>query len=64
MGPKRKIMVVGDPDQSIYGWRGADMTMILNFEQDFPSAKVVILDQNYRSSGTILGAANALIEGN
>ena len=64
VGPKRKIMVVGDPDQSIYGWRGADMTMILNFEQDFPSAKVVILDQNYRSSGTILGAANALIEGN
>ena len=64
VGPARKIMVVGDPDQSIYGWRGADMGMILNFEKDFPSSKVVILDQNYRSSGNILGAANSLIEGN
>lgn len=64
VGPEHRIMVVGDPDQSIYGWRGADMGMILNFEKDFPPAKVVILDQNYRSSGTILGAANALIEGN
>ncbi|MDD3915653.1 MAG: UvrD-helicase domain-containing protein [Synergistaceae bacterium] len=64
VGDRNKIMVVGDPDQSIYGWRGADMGMILNFEKDFPSAKVVVLDQNYRSSGNILGAANALIEGN
>ncbi len=64
VGPDRRIMVVGDPDQSIYGWRGADMGMILNFEKDFPTAKVVVLDQNYRSSGNILGAANALIEGN
>jgi len=64
VGKRGNIMVVGDPDQSIYGWRGADMSMILNFEKDFPSAKVVILDQNYRSSGNILGGANALIEGN
>lgn len=64
VGDRNKIMVVGDPDQSIYGWRGADMGMILNFEKDFPSAKVVVLDQNYRSSGNILGGANALIEGN
>ena len=64
VGPERRIMVVGDPDQSIYGWRGADMGMILNFEKDFPSAKVVVLDQNYRSTGNILGGANALIEGN
>lgn len=64
VGKEGRIMVVGDPDQSIYGWRGADMTMIMNFEKDFPSAKVVVLDQNYRSSGTILGAANSLIEGN
>ncbi len=64
VGPERRIMVVGDPDQSIYGWRGADMGMILNFEKDFPPAKVVVLDQNYRSSGTILAAANALIGGN
>ncbi|MGI6784190.1 MAG: ATP-dependent helicase [Aminivibrio sp.] len=64
VGKGGRIMVVGDPDQSIYGWRGADMTMIMNFEQDFPSARVVVLDQNYRSSGVILGAANSLIEGN
>lgn len=61
---KEQIMVVGDPDQSIYGWRGADMTMILNFEKDFPGAQTVILDQNYRSTGTILDASNALIKNN
>jgi len=58
------IFAVGDPDQSIYSWRGARYQNILNFEQDFPGAKVVVLDQNYRSTNTILQAANALIENN
>lgn len=64
VGKGKNIMVVGDPDQSIYGWRGADMSMILNFEHDFPNAKVVILAQNYRSTGNILNASNALITSN
>lgn len=60
----RKIMVVGDPDQSIYGWRGAEMSMILNFEHDFKGSKTTILDQNYRSTGNILDGANDVIRNN
>lgn len=58
------IFAVGDPDQSIYSWRGARYQNILNFENDFPGARVITLDQNYRSTNIILQGANALIQHN
>lgn len=64
VGPNRNICVVGDIDQNIYSWRGADIKNILNFEKDYHDAKVVLLEENYRSTQTILNAANAVIEKN
>ncbi len=63
-GERNEVYVVGDPDQTIYTWRGADVNIIMNFDHDFPGAQTIYLNENYRSSGHILRGANALIDNN
>lgn len=64
VGPEHNIAVVGDIDQAIYSWRGANIKNIMKFEDDYPEAKVILLEENYRSTKTILSAANEIIKKN
>lgn len=63
-GERKNICVVGDSDQSIYSWRGANIKNILEFEKDYPEAEVILLEENYRSTKTVIGAANEIIKKN